>query len=222
MKESLDQKKKRTLKIIRRLRKTYPEARCALHFSNAWELLVATILSAQCTDKRVNMVTPALFQRFRAVYDFAEAGKPNASALREEVETLIHSTGFYKNKAKNIVGAAEKIVNQFSGKVPDRLEDLVTLPGVGRKTANVVLGNAFGIPGLTVDTHMIRLNRRLGFTKHTDPVKIEFELMKIVPQKEWTMYSHWIIHHGRSRCPARKPDCGHCEIKELCPSAGKA
>ena len=214
MKESFDQKKKRVLKMIQRLKKAYPDAKCALDFSNPLELLVATILSAQCTDKRVNIVTPAVFGKYKTAEDYA-------SADPEEFEKLVQSTGFYKNKSRNILGACREIAKRFQGKVPDCLEDLVTLPGVGRKTANVILGNAFGIPSLTVDTHMIRLNRRLGLTKNTDPVKIEFDLMKLVPQKEWTMYSHWIIHHGRVRCPARKPDCPGCEIRDLCPSAGK-
>ncbi len=214
MKESLEQKKKRVLKIITRLKKSNPDPKCALDFSNPLELLVATILSAQCTDKRVNMVTPAVFKKYKTAKDYAKADPG-------EFEGHIHSTGFYKNKAKNILGAAKEIVNRFGGIVPSRLEDLVTLPGVGRKTANVVLGNAYDTAGLTVDTHMIRLNRRLGLTTHTDPVKIELDLMKLVPQKQWTNYSHWIIHHGRTRCPARKPDCPNCEIRGLCPSAGK-
>ena len=215
MKESADQKKKRVLKIIRRLRKAYPDAKCALTFSNPWELLVATILSAQCTDKRVNMVTPALFKKYKTIFDYAQADS-------KDLEDLIRSTGFYKNKTKNILGAAKEIVKRFGSKVPARQEDLVALPGVGRKTANVVLGNAFDTPGLTVDTHMIRLNNRLGLTRNTDAVKIEFDLMPLIPEKEWTEYSHLIIHHGRARCPARKPDCQHCEIQNLCPSAGKS
>lgn len=214
MKELLEQKKSRAAKIMKRLAKAYPDAKCALDFSNPLELLVATILSAQCTDKRVNMVTPALFKRYKTVEEFAGAD-PN------ELQGLIRSTGFYKNKAKNILGAAKGIVERFSGEVPARQEDLVSLPGVGRKTANVVLGSFFGIPGLTVDTHMIRLNNRLGLTQYQDAVKIEFELMTIIPQKEWSNYSHWIIHHGRQRCFARKPDCPNCEIRDLCPSAGK-
>lgn len=214
MKETIEEKKKRVLEIMRRLAKAYPDAKCALDFSTPLQLLVATILSAQCTDKRVNMVTPALFKKYKTAEDFAGADPG-------ELEKLIHSTGFYKNKAKNIQGAAREIVEKFKGEVPDRQEDLVTLPGVGRKTANVVLGSHFGIPGLTVDTHMIRLNNRLGLTKHQDAVKIEFELMKIVPQEEWSNYSHEIIHHGRQRCFARKPDCAHCEIQDLCPSAFK-
>lgn len=214
MKESLEQKKKRVLKIMRRLWKAYPNAKCALDFSNPLELLVATILSAQCTDKRVNMVTPAVFSKYKTAKDYADA-------KLEELEKLVQSTGFYKSKAKNIQGAARGIAERFGGKVPNRLEGLVTLPGVGRKTANVVLGSAYGIPGLTVDTHMIRLNARLGLTQHTDPVKIERDLMEIVPQKDWTDYSHLIIHHGRNRCYARKPDCPNCEIQNLCPAAGK-
>ena len=214
MNETLEQKKKRVQKIVTRLLKTNPHPKCALNFSNPLELLVATILSAQCTDKRVNMVTPALFKKYRKAEDYAAA---NPKTFAEE----IRSTGFYQNKAKNILAACREIVQRFGGKVPGRLEDLVTLPGVGRKTANVILGNAFGVPGLTVDTHMIRLNQRLKLTKNTDPVKIEYDLMKIVPQKEWTDYSHLIIHHGRVRCFARKPDCPHCEVKNLCPYPDK-
>ena len=214
MRELIEQKKKRVLEIMRRLAKAYPDAKCALDFSTPLQLLVATILSAQCTDKRVNRVTPALFKRYETAEDFARA-------VPEELEKLIHSTGFYKNKAKNIRGAAKGIVEKFGSEVPARQEDLVTLPGVGRKTANVVLGSHFGIPGLTVDTHMIRLNNRLGLTRNQDAVKIEFDLMKLVPQTEWSNYSHQIIHHGRQRCFARKPDCANCEIRDLCPSAGK-
>ena len=209
-KESLENKRKRVLKVIKGLRRAYPDARCALYFRNPLELLIATILSAQCTDKRVNMVTPSLFERFTSVDDFANADVP-------EIEEYLKTTGFYRNKAKNILEACKMIVQRHAGEVPANLEDLVKLPGVGRKTANVVLGNAFDVPGLTVDTHMIRLNRRLGFTKEIDAVKIEFDLMKIVPQKEWTWYSHLIIHHGRSRCSARKVDCAACEIALNCP-----
>ena len=210
MKETFEAKKKRVLAIMRRLWKAYPDAKCALDFSNPLELLVATILSAQCTDKRVNLVTPALFKKYRKAEDFANA---NPKVFEQE----IRSAGFYQNKTKSILGACKKMVENFAGKVPNRMEDLLTLPGVGRKTANVILGNAFGVPGLTVDTHMIRLNQRLGLTQKTDPVKIELELMNLVPQKEWTNYSHLIIWHGRNRCFARKPDCPHCEISSLCP-----
>lgn len=214
MKESLSEKKARARSIIKKLEKTYPDATCALEHSNHWELLTATILSAQCTDKLVNKVTPALFHRF-------PDPESVLSGMPGELEKLIQSTGFYKNKAKNIRGAAAALVKNHGGKIPSTLEELVQLPGVGRKTANVVLGYGFGIPGLTVDTHMIRLNNLLGFTKSRDAVKIEFELMPIIPQKDWTHYSDLIIHHGRSRCIARRPDCANCEIRGLCPSAKK-
>jgi endonuclease-3 len=212
MKETLENKKKRVRAISRKLRRAYPDAACALHFGTPWELLVATVLSAQCTDKLVNRVTPALFKKYPGVRAFA-------SANARGVEKAIHSTGFYRNKARNILGAAKAVLERFGGKVPARMEDLVILPGVGRKTANVILGNAFGVPGIAVDTHMIRINRLLGLTRHTDPVKIEFDLMALVPKKDWTLYSHRIIRHGRARCFARRPDCGHCEIRDLCPSA---
>lgn len=212
--ESKNRKKVRCLKILTALKRAYPNVKCALNFSTPFELLAATILSAQCTDKRVNMVTPVLFKKYRRVEDYARA-------KTSDMEQVIRSTGFYKNKTKSIIGAAKAIAGKFKGKVPGNIEDLVTLPGVGRKTANVILGNAFHVPGLTVDTHMIRINNRLGLTRHKDPVKIEFDLMELVPQKDWTLYSHLIIHHGRSRCPARTPDCIRCEIRLLCPSAGK-
>lgn len=210
-KETSGQKKARVKKIIVRLKEAYGPVGCALHFSNPMELLVAVILSAQCTDKRVNLVIPALFKKYRRPQDYAEA---NPKILEQE----IRSTGFYKNKAKNILGAARAIVNEHKGRVPETMEELVKLPGVGRKTANAVLGNAFGVPGICVDTHMIRVNQRLGLTKNSDPVKIEFNLMVLVPEKEWTYYSHLIIHHGRVRCYARKPDCPHCAVNDLCPS----
>lgn len=214
MKGIFSQKKKRILKIIRRLKKTYPDTRCALRFSNPWELLVATILSAQCTDKRVNLVTPALFKKYPTITSCAKAeGK--------QFQKEIRSTGFYKNKTKSILGAARMILEEFRGKVPSRMEDLVGLPGVGRKTANVILGNAFGIPGIAVDTHMIRVNQRLRVTRHADPEKIELDLMKLIARKEWTLYSHLIIHHGRSCCFARRPECFCCPIAVLCPSAFK-
>lgn len=212
MAESLDQKKKRIGRIIQRFRCKDPRPRCPLNFSTPLELLVATILSAQCTDKRVNEVTPALFKKYRSAKDYA------TSDLRA-LEEAIRSTGFYKNKARSIREAAKVIHERFGGHVPDRLDDLVGLPGVGRKTANVVLGNAYQQPALMVDTHMIRVNRRLGLTDHTDPVKIEFDLMACVPRKYWTPYSLWIIQHGRTRCQARRPDCPACELKDLCPSA---
>lgn len=211
MKETLEAKKKRVKKIIERLHKAYGPVGCALHFSNPLELLVAVILSAQCTDKRVNMVTPLLFKKYRAAKDYA-----NASL--EKFQEEIRSTGFYKNKAKNIIACAKGIAEKHGGRVPNTMEELVKLPGVGRKTANAVLGNVYGVPGLCVDTHMIRINQKLSLTKNSDPVKIEFDLMPIVPEKEWTDYSHLIIHHGRVRCFARKPDCVHCAINDLCPS----
>lgn len=214
MQETTEEKKKRILKIIQRLRKTYPEVKCELDYSTPMELLAATVLSAQCTDKRVNKVTPALFERYKTIPDYAKADYG-------DVEKIVQSTGFYKNKAKNIVNAAKAIIEKFEGEVPRKLEDLVTLPGVGRKTANVVLGNAFGIPGIPVDTHMIRINKRLGISKNSDPVKIEFDLMPLIPEKDWTDYSHLIIRHGRVRCIARRPDCAGCEIQDLCPSVFK-
>lgn len=210
MKETFENKKKRMRAVMRRLERAYPDAACALHFRTPWELLVATVLSAQCTDKTVNRMTPALFKKYPSVRAFA-------SAESRDVEKAIHSAGFYRNKTKNILGAAQAVLKRFGGEVPSRMEDLVTIPGVGRKTANVLLGNAFGIPGIPVDTHMIRINRLLGSTSHKDPVKIERDLMELVPQKDWTLYSHLIIHHGRARCLARRPDCGHCEIQSLCP-----
>lgn len=210
-KNTLKDKKNRSQKIRAILAKTYPNAKCALDFANPLQLLVATILSAQCTDVRVNMVTPALFKKYRTAQDFAQA---DLKTLEQE----IHSTGFYKNKARNIVAAAKAIAERHGGQVPNTLEELTALMGVGRKTANVVLGSAYGIPGLTVDTHMLRLNKRLGLSSQTDPVKMEFELMKLVPQKDWTNYSQWIITHGRQVCFARNPNCPACPLNRLCPS----
>ncbi|MFH1800264.1 MAG: endonuclease III [Candidatus Omnitrophota bacterium] len=215
MKETFADKKRRVRTIFLRLRKSYPDTRCALYFRTPWELLVAAVLSAQCTDKLVNRVTPALFKKYPNMCAFA-AADPGV------VEKAVRSTGFYRNKTRNILGAAKAILEKFGGEVPARMEDLITIPGVGRKTANVILGNAFGIPGIPVDTHMIRINRLLGATRHVDPVRIEFDLMELVPEKDWTLYAHLIIHHGRVRCFARRPDCWHCEIQDLCPSAYKA
>jgi len=213
-KESIDQKKARITKIIAGLQKAYPDAHCELDHSNALELLIATILSAQCTDKRVNIVTPQLFKKYRTAQDFANARLPE---LEEEIKT----TGFYRNKAKSITKATKNIVEKHGGKVPNTMEELIALGGVGRKTANVVLGNAFGInTGIVVDTHVARLSQRLGLTKETDPVKIEVTLMNLVPQDQWTMFSHWLIWHGRRRCYARSPDCPNCEIKSVCPRIG--
>jgi endonuclease-3 len=190
----------------------YPDAHCELDFKNPLELLIATILSAQCTDKRVNMVTPALFKKYRTAADYAKAVQP-------ELESAIRSTGFFRNKAKSIRAATSTINKKFGGKVPDSMEELRELPGIGRKTANVVLGNAFGKnEGVVVDTHVARLSQRLGLTKQKDAEKIESDLIKLVPREHWTNWSHWLIWHGRRRCYARKPDCAHCEVFRLCPS----
>ncbi len=194
------------------LRKTYPKAKIALNFGDPVQLLIATILSAQCTDVRVNMVTPALFKKYKSAKDWARADL-------EEIQEDIRSTGFFRNKATNIQGACTRIVEHFKGKVPSNMEDLLTLPGVGRKTANCVLGNAFGIPGITCDTHVIRLSRRLQLSENSDPVKLEFDLAEIVPEKDWTLFSHLVIWHGRNVCNARKPDCPNCPIAKHCPSA---
>lgn len=199
--------------INRILAKTYPQAHCELDFQNPLQLLVATVLSAQCTDKRVNMVTPALFAKYKTVEDFAGAD-------RAQLETMIASTGFFRSKANSIIGLSQKILQDFGGEVPPRLEDLITLPGVGRKTANVVLGNAFNIPGLTVDTHFGRLARRFGWTSEEDPVKVEADVAKLIPQKDWTVLSHRLIWHGRRICHARRPACGACPLSALCPSFG--
>ena len=209
--ENIESKKNRVLEIVKRLRKAIPDAKIALRFKNPLELLVATILSAQCTDQRVNMVTESLFKKYKTTSDYARA---NLKTFEKE----IHSTGFYKAKAKSIIGCAKELVRRFDGKAPNRMEDLVTLPGVGRKTANVILGNAFDVPGIVVDTHMKRVAFRLGFTGETDPDKIEFELNKIVPEKDWIEFSHLIIWHGRLSCFARKPKCADCAVNSLCPS----
>lgn len=210
---SQSERKKRAVALYRALSKLYPNVRCELNFKNPLQLLVATVLSAQCTDKRVNAVTPALFKRYKTVEDFAGAN------LRE-LQVLIKSTGFYRAKAKSIKGLATKILKEYGGKVPDKLEDLVKLPGVGRKTANVVLGHAFDTPGITVDTHFGRLSRRFGWTKETDPVKVEFEVMELIPSKEWTNLSQRMIWHGRRVCHSRKPACAACPISSHCPSFG--
>ena len=206
-------KKKRAQAIYRILSKSYPDVHCELDFKNPLQLLVATVLSAQCTDKRVNAVTPALFKRYKNVKDFAGAD------LRE-LQQIIKSTGFFRAKAKNIKGLSRAIVERHGGKVPNSLEELVKLPGVGRKTANVVLGHAFDTPGITVDTHFGRLSRRFGWTKETDPVKVEFEVMELIPRKEWTNLSQRMIWHGRRVCHSRKPACGACPLQKLCPSFG--
>jgi len=204
----------RARRIISRLKQTYPDAHCELKHSTPLQLLIATILSAQCTDERVNKVTPALFARCRTARDFAEI--PIA-----ELEALIRTTGFFRSKAKSIRGCATALVKDHGGEVPKTMEHLHSLPGVGRKTANVVLGNAFNLAeGVVVDTHVGRLSRRMGLTRQQDPVKVEQALMKIVPKEDWTLFSHLLIWHGRRRCSARKPDCQHCEIKNLCPKRG--
>lgn len=203
-------KRERSRKIFQILRKTYPDAKCSLDHIDPLSLMVATILSAQCTDERVNKVTPALFARYKTAKDFATA-KP------EELQKYIQSCGFYQMKAKNIMGAAKRIVEEFGGKVPDRLEDLVSLPGVGRKTANVILGTVYNTPGVVVDTHCGRLARRMGFTKHEDPTKVESDLMKIWPQKDWSLNSHLLVYHGRAVCFARGPKCSECPVRDWCP-----
>lgn len=197
-------------KILAGLDRLYPNVTCALHHTNAWELLVATILSAQCTDKRVNEVTPGLFRKYPTIQDFA-------SASQEELAQDIRSTGFFNNKAKSVIGAARKILSDFGGEVPREIDKLLTVPGAARKTANVVLGTAFGIAsGVVVDTHVQRIARRLALTKETDPVKIERDLMKILPREKWILFSHQIIHHGRGPCTARNPKCAECGIADLC------
>jgi endonuclease III len=212
--ETAEAKAARTKKIIAGLQKTYPDAHCELNFANPLQLLIATILSAQCRDKRVNIVTKDLFQKYRSAKDFA-----NADLV--ELEQAIKTTGFFRNKAKNIQACCRALVEKHGGEVPRTMEELFALDGVGRKTANVVLGNAFGINvGVVVDTHVTRLCNRLGLTKQTDAEKIEQELMTLLPRTQWTLFSHWLIWHGRRRCDARKPDCAGCEIKKLCPQIG--
>lgn len=205
--------RRRAIKIRDELAKLYPDAHCALDHQSPLQLLVATILSAQCTDVRVNMVTPALFARYKSADDFANA-KP------AELEKMIASTGFFRNKAKNIIDCCKTIIEQHGGDVPSTLDELVKLPGVGRKTANVVLGNAFDFPGITVDTHVGRLSRRLGLTVEEDPVKVEFDLMAIYPPEDWTMLSHRLIFHGRQICFARNPQCPLCSLNKHCPKVG--
>ena len=212
--ESIVARAARLKKIIAGLDRTYPEARCELDHVDPLQLLVATILSAQCTDKRVNLVTKDLFRKYRTAADYAKA--PLA-----ELEQAVKSTGFFRNKAKNIQAGCRKLVERHGGRVPNTMEELTQLDGVGRKTANVVLGNAFGInAGVVVDTHVARLSQRLGLTKQKTPEKIEQDLMGLVPQRQWALFSHWLIWHGRRRCVARKPDCGHCEVRGLCPRIG--
>ncbi len=203
-------RKARVAKILALLDEMYPDATCALHHRTPWELLVATILSAQCTDKRVNEVTPGLFAKYPTIADLAHANQA-------ELEQDIRPTGFYRNKAKSLIGAARQVTTKFNGKVPRSLEELITIPGAARKTANVVLGTAYGIAtGVVVDTHVTRVSRRLNFTRQTDPVKIEQDLMKVLPQDRWILFSHQMIEHGRALCVARKPKCAECKLDPLC------
>ena len=209
--ETPEELRARARRIIRGLHRLYPDADCALHHEGALELLVATILSAQCTDERVNQVTPALFRRYPAAADYA-------GASLEELEDMILPTGFFRNKSKSLRNLGRALVERHDGEVPSRMEQLVELPGVGRKTANVLLGTWFGVPGITVDTHVQRLcNRRLELTRETDPVKIELDLQGVLPRKAWTFTSHALIWHGRRVCKARKPDCAACGIRDHCP-----
>lgn len=201
-------------RINRILKAAYPEVKTQLHCRNPFELLVATILSAQCTDNQVNAVTATLFQKLRSPADFA-------AAPRDEIEAFIRPTGYFRNKAKNIKNCSRMLVEKYNGKVPGRLDELVALPGVGRKTANVVLGAAFGIPGIVVDTHVGRISKRLGLTENSDPVKVEFDLMKIIPQKDWSDFSLRLIFFGRETCKARKPRCPGCPLNSLCPYPDK-
>ena len=207
------EEKQRALKIIRALKREYPDVRCSLNFTNPLELLVATILSAQCTDERVNLVTADLFRKYRRAEDYCHVEPA-------ELEGDIRSTGFYRNKARSIQGACRMIVDKYKGRVPETIDELLLLPGVARKTANVVLGNAFGITsGIVVDTHVARLSERLGLTRNTQPEKIERDLMELVPRKDWIDFSHLLIAHGRKVCNARKPLCGECVVEKLCPSS---
>jgi endonuclease III len=204
------ERRARVEEILRRLDRMYPAATCALHHHNPWELLVATILSAQCTDKRVNEVTPGLFAKYPTPQDFA-------AARQEVLANDIRSTGFFNNKAKSLVGAAKRIVAEFGGQVPRTMEEMLTIPGAARKTANVVLGTAYGIAsGVVVDTHVQRVAARLDLTKNTDPVKIEQDLVKILPRDRWVLFSHQVIHHGRALCAARKPNCAGCGLDDIC------
>lgn len=206
---NIEELKSRAKEIAAILYNTYPEATCSLDYKEPLQLLISTILAAQCTDARVNIVTKDLFKKYTSVYDYANANV-------EELEQDIKSTGFYRNKAKNIIGCCNKLIKDFGGKVPDNMEDLLSLPGVGRKTANVVLGNIFGISGVIVDTHCKRLSNRIGLTDNEDPEKIEYDLMKILPENDWTAFSNCLVYHGRAICDARKPNCGQCPVALYC------
>lgn len=211
--ESKPARKRRVLEISNRLEDEYPDAKCALNFESPLELAVATILSAQCTDKRVNLVTPALFERYPDAQSYADAPL-------EELEDLVRTTGFFRNKARSLKGLGQALADEHEGVVPRTLSQLVKLPGIGRKTANVILGNAFGIDeGVVVDTHIGRLSRRFGLSEQENPVKVERDLMALVPQSNWTQWAHLLISHGRAVCKARKPNCGACALVDLCPSA---
>lgn len=216
MNKSVQLRKARVDAVLPKLKQLYPHAKCSLDFASPLELVVATILSAQCTDERVNIVTKSLFKKYRTVHDYARA-------KQEEMEKDIQSTGFFRNKAKSIIGMAQALIADHAGEVPRTMDELVKLPGVGRKTANVVLGNAFGInAGVTVDTHVTRLSNRLGLTKHpSDAVKIEQDLIPIVPQEDWALWSHLLIHHGRAVCQARTPHCRECALLVDCPAGQK-
>ncbi|GAA2266652.1 endonuclease III [Glycomyces scopariae] len=207
-------KKRRARRIDRLLAAAHPDAHCELDYADPLQLAVATILSAQCTDVRVNLTTPALFAKYRDAADYAEANP-------EDVEEIIRPTGFYRNKTRSIIGLGKALVADHGGTLPEGMDELVKLPGIGRKTANVIRGNAFGVPGITVDTHMIRITNRLKLTDGKDPVKLEFALQKLIEHREWTMFSHRIIFHGRRVCIARKPACGACTLASLCPSYGE-
>jgi endonuclease-3 len=208
--KTIAQRRARVEAILKTLDRMYPNATCALHHTSPWELLVATILSAQCTDKRVNEVTPGLFAKYPTIQDFA-------AARQEVLANDIRSTGFFNNKAKSVIGAAKTILGEFNGEIPQTIEQLVTIPGAARKTANVVLGTAYGIAsGVVVDTHVQRVSRRLDLTKNDDPVKIEQDLMKIIPPDRWILFSHQVIHHGRALCTARSPKCSECALYDLC------
>lgn len=213
--ETVQQRKARVAAIAAVLRETYPDAHCELVYTNALELLIATILSAQCTDKQVNRVTDTLFKKYRSAAEFA-------AAELDELEAAIRRIGLFRNKAKSIRRCCEKLVERHGGEVPSDMQALVALDGVGRKTANVVLGNAFGVnEGIVVDTHVARLAQRLGLTRQTLPEKIERDLVKLVPVGDWTVFSHWLIWHGRRRCPARRPNCGECELLQQCPTGAR-
>lgn len=210
MSENITQKRERALKIIKLLRSVYPDSSCTLDYSEPFQLLIATQLAAQCTDARVNTVTPALFGRYPTVFALAEADP-------DELSSVIRSTGFFRNKTKNIIACCQKLVSDFGGEIPRSMDELLSLAGVGRKTANLILGDCFGIAGIVVDTHAGRLSRRMGLTKSTDPKRVELDLLKIIPPDEQTAFCHRLVDHGREFCKAQRPRCAECPLKELCP-----